>query len=258
MYFKFGLILLIFITTLFSPFAINAMDVSQAISFYGGVAPELGGSCYSYLQDNAFGTPGVIDSYPNGINGINKLQTGYSTSNISKLLGLTAGISLKIIFQEYFALKVGANYFNSVWGGKGTTVFYDGTNDRLLQCEYSIEGFDIPVTAGISIPFYRDIRISITGGFAYAFGTYKNYFESESQFIYKGRFKGTAFPLVVNCEGEYFVNERIAVTSSLSYYYGKTKSIKDYKQSDLNTDYAPIDFSGYRYVIGLSYYFKTK
>jgi len=258
MYFKIAVIICICIIILLSPFAINAMEVKQSISFYGGIAPELGGSCYSYLQDNTFGTPNVIDNYPNGINGINKLKTGYNTSNVSKLVGLTSGISWKLIVYEFFAFKVSANYFNSVWGGKGTVVFNDGTNDRELKCEYAIEGFDIPVTAGISIPFYNAIRISLTGGFAYAHGTYKNRFESESLFIYKGRFKGNAFPLVVNCEGEYFVNNSFAIMSSLSYYHGKTKSIKDYKQSDLNTDYAPIDFSGYRYVIGISYYFNNK
>ncbi len=230
------------------PVSSMASTFNQAISVYAGYIPSLGGNLYSYEQENTFGSA-------TGIDGINKLQTGFSTSTINRLLGATAGATFKIVMYDFFTARIGANYFKSVWGGKGKTVYNDGA-DRLLECSYSFDGFDIPVTVGIIIPFYKDMKITFSCGIAYAWGRYKNKFESDAPLTYKGQFKGVAYPLVINTEGEYFINEKVAVSTSLSYYRGTTNVIKDSKQGDGNTDYAPIDFSGYRFLLGISYYFK--
>ncbi|MCX8125283.1 MAG: hypothetical protein N3F66_14130 [Spirochaetes bacterium] len=222
---------------------------NQAISLYAGYIPSLGGNLYSYEQEHTFGSA-------TGIDGINKSQTGFSTAPIHRLMGATVGATFKVVMYDFFTARIGINYFKSVWGGKGKTVYNDGGTNRLLECNYNFDGFDIPLTLGIVIPFYKDMKITFSCGVAYAWGRYKNKFESDAPLSYKGHFKGTAYPLVINTEGEYFINEKFALTTSLTYYKGTTEIIKDSKKGDGNTDYAPIDFSGYRFLLGVSYYFK--
>lgn len=226
----------------------QASPFNQALSLYAGYMPSLGGNLYSYEQENTFDST-------TGIDGINKSQTGFSTAPINRLLGATAGATFKLVMYDFFTARVGANYFKSVWGGKGKTVYNDGA-DRLLECNYSFDGFDIPVTVGIIIPFYKDMKITFSCGVAYAWGRYKNKFESDAPLAYKGVFKGITYPLVINTEGEYFINEKFAISTTLAYYRGTTTVIQDSNKGDGNTDYAPIDFSGYRFLLGVSYYFK--
>ncbi|MGQ9842847.1 MAG: hypothetical protein ACUVRK_04705 [Spirochaetota bacterium] len=225
-----------------------ASPFNQALSLYAGYIPSLGGNLYSYEQENTFDSA-------TGIDGINKSQTGFSTAPINRLLGATAGVTFKLVMYDFFTARVGANYFKNVWGGKGKTVYNDGA-DRLLECSYSFDGFDIPVTVGIIIPFYKDMKITFSCGVAYAWGRYKNKFDSDAPLAYKGAFKGSTYPLVINTEGEYFINEKFAICTTLAYYRGTTTVIKDSKTKDGNTDYAPVDFSGYRFLLGVSYYFK--
>lgn len=230
------------------PASSPASPFNQALSLYAGYMPSLGGNLYSYEQENTFDSA-------TGIDGINKSQTGFSTAPINRLLGATAGATFKLVMYDFFTARVGANYFKSVWGGKGKTVYNDGA-DRLLECNYSFDGFDIPVTVGIIIPFYKDMKITFSCGVAYTWGRYKNKFESDAPLAYKGAFKGSTYPLVINTEGEYFINEKFAISTTLAYYRGTTTVIKDSNKGDGNTDYAPIDFSGYRFLLGVSYYFK--
>ncbi|MGB4270186.1 MAG: hypothetical protein WBK20_13540 [Spirochaetota bacterium] len=227
----------------------QASPFNQAISLYAGYIPSLGDNLYSYEQENTFGSA-------TGIDGINKSQTGFSTATIHRLIGATAGLTFKVVMYDFFTARIGAHYFKSVWGGKGKTVYDDGGTDRLLECNYSFDGFDIPLTLGIVIPFYKDMKITFSCGIAYAWGRYKNKFESDAPLSYKGQFKGSAYPLVINTEGEYFINEKYALTTSLVYYRGTTEVIKDSRKGDGNTDFAPVDFSGYRFMFGISYYFK--
>jgi len=243
------LILLCCCAIVLVPASLPASPFNQAISLYAGYMPSLGGNLYSYEQENTFGSA-------TGIDGINKSLTGFSTAPINRLLGATTGVTFKLVMYDFFTARVGANYFKSVWGGKGKTVYNDGGTDTLLECNYSFDGFDIPVTVGIIIPFYKDMKITFSCGVAYAWGRYKNKFESDAPLAYKGEFKGSAYPLVINTEGEYFVNEKFAISTSLAYYRGTTTVIKDSKKGDGSTDYAPIDFSGYRFILGVSYYFK--
>ncbi len=223
-----------------------ASPFNQAISLYAGYIPSLGGNLYSYKQENSFGSA-------TGVDGINKSQTGFSTSQIHRLIGATGGINFKVVMYDFFAVRIGANYFKNVWGGKGKTVYNDAGTDTLLECKYSFDGFDVPLTFGIVIPFYKDMKITFSCGVAYAWGRYKNRFQSDAPLDYNGKFKGTAYPLVINTEGEYFINDKFAVSTSLVYYKGTTQVIKDSKKGDGSTDYAPIDFSGYRFLLGVSY-----
>ncbi len=248
MYYKL-LILLCCCAIVTVPISSPAVPFNQAISLYAGYIPSVGGNLYSYQQDNTFGSA-------TGIDGINKSLPGFSTATIHRLLGATAGINFKLVISDFFTARVGANYFKNVWGGKGKTVYNDAGTDRLLECNYSFDGFDIPVTFGIIIPFYKDMKITFSCGVAYAWGRYKNKFESDAPLSYKGAFKGSAYPLVINTEGEYFVNDKFAISTSLMYYRGTTNVIKDSKTGDGSIDYAPIDFSGYRFLLGVSYYFK--
>jgi hypothetical protein len=248
MYYKLRKILFMAAIAL-APIAVYASPFNQAISFYAGYIPSLGDNLYSYEQQNTFGST-------NGVDGINKSLSGFNTSQIHRLIGATAGINLKIVMYDFFALRIGANYFKNVWGGEGKTVYDDGGTTRLLECTYRYDGFDIPVTFGIVIPFYKDMKITFSCGIAYAWGRYRNKFESDAPLLYRGEFKGHDYPLVLNVEGEYFIDEKVALATSLSYYRGTTTVIKDSKQGDGNTDYAPLDFTGYRFLLGISYYFK--
>ncbi len=239
------------ILAIFIPAALTAAPVNGALTLHGGMMPSLGGNLNSYSQTSA-----PINS-TNGIDTINNSASGFDTSPVDRLLGASVGITFKVTFYDYFHMRIGGNYFKSVYGGTGKTVYDDG-GDRILKCEYAMWGYDIPVTVGLTIPFWKDMKISFSTGLAYAYGVYTNKFESDAPLEYEGEFKGWALPLVIHLEGEYFLTRQLALFTSLSYYNGSTNVLADRKQDDdaANKDYASIDFTGYRYNLGISYYFK--
>lgn len=249
---KISLIIFIFI----SGMRIAAAEtVSVSGGIYGSFMQSMGGNLQSYNQENYFGSS-------SGIDGINRSMDGYSTSNIERLTGVFAGLDVKAIFFDYYMLRVGANYGMSMTGGKGKTVYYNGAYYN-LKCEYSLKQYDFPVTLGLSIPFWKDSRISVSCGTAFARATYENKFESDStsapfsltQNTIKGKFTGWAFPLVVLIQGDFFIMPEVSLISTISYYRGRTKVIKDSSDKDGNVDYASIDFTGYRFSLGVSYFF---
>ncbi|MFH0976324.1 MAG: hypothetical protein V1874_11135 [Spirochaetota bacterium] len=237
---------------------ISAETVSVSGGFYAAYMPSMGGNLGSYTQETYFNSN-------SGIDGINRSMDGYSTSNIDRLTGVFAGFDVKAIFHDYYLIRVGANYGMSIMGGKGKTIYNDGTYHN-LECEYSLKQYDFPVTVGLSIPFWKDARISLSCGTAFARATYENKFESDStaapfsatQSAIKGKFTGWAFPLVVIIQGDYFLKQEVALTTTIAYYKGSTKVIKDSKDNDGNIDFASIDFTGYRFNLGVSYYFYSK
>ncbi len=237
---------------------LSAEKVSVSGGFYGSYMSSMGGNLASNTQETYFNSN-------SGIDGINKSADGISTSNIERLTGVFAGLDVKAVFLDYYLLRVGANYGMSVYGGKGKTIYNDGT-DHSLKCEYSLKQYDFPVTLGLSIPFWKDSRISVSCGTAFAWASYENKFESDSaaapfsatQDTIKGKFTGWAFPLVVLIQGDIFVMPDVSLTSTISYYKGRTKVIKDSKDSDGDVDFASIDFTGYRFSLGVSYYFFSK
>jgi hypothetical protein len=236
---------------------LSAEKVSVSGGFYGSYMSSMGGNLSSSTQEIYF------DSN-SGIYSINKSMDGTDTSNIDRLTGAFAGFDIRAIFLDYYLLRIGANYGMNVLGGKGKTIINAGAN--YLKCEYSLKQFDIPVTLGLSIPFWKDSRISVSCGTAFAWASYENKFESDSvaapfsatQDTIKGKFTGWAFPLVVLIQGDLFVMPDVSLTSTISYYKGRTKVIKDSKDSDGDVDFASIDFTGYRFSLGVSYYFFSK
>lgn len=252
---KIFLITLIFLSAIIVPIHSDTISVSSGL--YLGYMPSMGGNLDSYTQQTYFNTN-------SGVDGINKSMSGYNTSNIDRLTGAFGGVEIKAIFYDYYLLRVGANYGMSVMGGKGKTVYNDGTTHS-LKCEYTFREYDFPVTIGLSVPIWKDSRISLSCGTAFASAKYENKFESDSlaapfaaQRKIKGSFSGWALPLVVIIQGDYFVSPEVALTSTISYYKGATKVIKDSSDDDGNVDFASIDFTGYRFSLGVSYYFYSK
>lgn len=229
---------------------LSGFTMSYSISLYGGVMPGMGGNLNSLKQEDLFSTD-------TGIDGINRSSSGYSTSAIYRLLGVSGGLDFRAIFFDYLCLRLGANYNQSVWGGKGTTLYDDSGTLTEIKCKYSLMTIDAPLTAGLSIPFWKDVKITFGCGVAFGYGQYKNKFETAA-FTYKGHFEGWTFPLVLILEGDYFLTNNIAIYTSLFYYNGSTGILKDKTTSDSSVDYASISFSGYRFSLGFSLFFYTK
>ena len=226
---------------------LRGWGASYAAGAYGGFAPSLGGDLHTAQYYSEFQSH-------NGIDGMNRSMEGYDTGRIDRILGVTCGMLFKTIFYDYYQVRIAMNYTWGYFGGSGKTVFDDGGTTRLLDCEYSFWEADIPVTFGISIPFWKDIRIAFSCGLAYAYADYSYRFESSTGQQWKGSFAGWGLPLVIILEGEYFVTENVAASTSLVYYKGSTKVLKDGSDAG-GTDFARIDFSGYRYSLGVTYYF---
>lgn len=238
---------------LLAGFPLFAEKLTFSAGVNAGFMPSMGGNLDSLSQELYYDSS-------SGVDGINRKMDGYSTSEIDRLTGAFFGFDFNVFFFDYFIVRTGFNYGMSVYGGKGKTVFYSPLPDDdyfLLKCEYTFRQFDVPLTAGVCIPFWQDAKISIACGAAYANAKYENKFKSEDTavpFERKGRFKGWGIPLVVQIQGDYFIAEKVALTTSISYYRGESKLIKDSSKNDGDTDFASIDFSGYRFNLGVSYY----
>ncbi|MBN2039562.1 MAG: hypothetical protein JW864_05945 [Spirochaetes bacterium] len=234
---------------------------AEKLTFSAGInasfMPSMGGSLATHSQESYYQSS-------SGVDGINRRMDGYKTSDIERLTGACFGFDFNILFYDYFLLRTGFNYGRNVCGGKGKTVFYSPAPDDdyfILECEYSYRQYDIPLTAGVCIPFWNDAKISVSCGAAYANALYKNKFESEDTavpFERKGKFSGWGIPLVVMIQGDYFVNEKIALTTKISYYRGRSRLKKDKSDDDGDTDFATLDFTGYKFNLGVSYYIFLK
>lgn len=244
---------------------LNAAAMNYGFGIYGGFYPSMGGSLDSYVQQEYLNSS-------NGIDGMNMKRSGETTSSIDHIVGAVAGIEFKAILFDYYLIRTAFNYSMGVSGGKGSTFYTpDNTNYYKMICEYTVFMYDIPLTVGILIPFWKDMKISLSCGVAYAYASYENEFSSSETtpaFKRKGNFKGRGLPLVIVAEAEYFITEKISIISVLSYYNGSTNLIKDSRDSDTDgldvdsdgqpdgvVDYATIDFTGYRFSLGFSFYF---
>jgi hypothetical protein len=228
------------------PAAAAGVDLSTGAYF--GIIPSMGGNLGSLMQESIYGSPG-------GIDGIQRSADGFDTDRIDRLLGITGGIKVRAFFAEYFAARVAGNYSRSVYGGKGKTVYFS-TAVESLECSYELTIIDIPLTVGLAIPFWKDMKISFTGGMAFAYGDYRNSFLSASARS-RGKFTGWGYPLVIMLEGDYYLTSKLSINAFLSYYRGTTRTLKDgYRaDNDFTTDFAEIDFTGYRFGFGVSYFF---
>lgn len=223
---------------------------SLSVGAQAGFMPSLGGNLHSSSQES-------FDSH-SGIDGINKSLDGYDTSTINRLLGASGGIEFRAIFRDYFFARLAGNFTMAVWGGKGKTVYDDAGTPDPLECRYSMYVIDVPLTAGLAVPFWKDVRIAFSVGAAFAYGNYKNSFRPESGGDIKGKFRGYGFPLVLLVEGDYFLSEKVSITASLAYYKGSTDIRKDRYRTDGDIDFARIDFTGYRFGMGASWHFYSR
>ena len=237
-----------------------ATKINYSIGFFGGIAPSMGGNLSSYIQDEQFNSE-------TGIDGMTRAMNGYSTTNnINRLLGASLGIAIKAIFYEFYLVRVAGSYCQSIQGGTGKTIFFstDYANYYPLECKYTFNEYDIPLTLGLSIPFWKDVKIHFSCGIAFSYASYENNFTSSTYpdpFERKGSFTGWAFPLVSVIEGEYFISHKFALSTNISYFWGSTEVLKDSQKRDTNglggdgaVDFARIDFTGYRLSFGISYY----
>ena len=254
---KVNMIKKIFITSLLlllTQLPLHAKTANYSIGACAGFAPSLGGNLESLTQQQYFSSDG-------GIDGMNRSMEGEDTKNINRLLGITGGLEFKTIIQNFYLIRLGTNFSNGITGGKGKTVFHDdGYADYYtLKCKYSFYEIDVPLTLGLAIPFWKDMMFSLSCGVAYSYAKYKNEFVSEDAypdaFELKGEFKGWGFPLVVIIQGEYFFFTNASLTSTISYYNGATEVLKDSYDKDGDVDFARINFTGYRFTFGISYYF---
>lgn len=232
--------------------------MNYSIGFQGGFMPSYGGKLKSYVQEDFFQSK-------SGIDGINRSMNGYDTNHINRLFATFGGVDIKTTIYDYYVATVSYIYYQTIYGGKGKTVFTtDNTNYYLLECEYTYKAFDIPVTLGLCIPFWKDIKISLNCGIVFANVEYKNKFKSDTYtdpFERKGEFKGWVFPVVMLVQGEYIVSSNISLTSSLSYYHGSTGLLTDNYKNDTAglggngaVDFAAINHTGYRFSFGILYY----
>jgi hypothetical protein len=237
-----------------TPLAAATMNYAAGFSF--GFTPSFGGNLHSSTQESAFQSR-------NGLDGMNRELSGHDTTEIKRLFGVSGGLEFKAILFDYFLMRLGGNYTMSIYGGSGKTVFLPNgaAPETDVTCSYCMWSYDIPLTVGLIIPFWKDVKLSFSCGLAFAYGGYDNQFKG-STFDMKGSFTGWALPLVILVQGEYFLGERLALNTSLAYYKGATETIRDGKRTDTmgaltagEVDFARIDFTGYRFSIGLSYYF---
>ena len=218
-----------------------ASTFDTSISVNLGIIPNMGNNLSSYYQKNDL-------NIENGIYGINRSKSGLTTSTIKPLTGTFIGTELKGTAFDYLILSIGINYGQSILTGSGTSL---DNSDNIMSVSYSMWLIDIPITAGISISFWEDTKVSFQSGIAFSYGNYKNSFTS-STVNQNGSFKGLGTPIITKITGEYYISKNITISSSLSRYKGATQVLKN------NNDYAKIDFSGYRFSFGASYYFKTE
>ncbi len=236
---KIKIIISVLILLLLRPPGANADYPEIGFGIYTGLAPAMGGSMNTYIQEMTLGVESGIDS-------INREMAGRDTEEIERLLGVVGGFEGKVIVLNYLMIRVGANYLKSFYGGKGKTL---DPADDVVAVKYSMWACDFPLTVGVSIPFWKDIRISLSGGIAYAYGSQSSSFKSAT-LNQSTSVTGWALPLVFILAGDHYLTNTLSLTSTISYYKGVSRV-----KSDSGPDYARVDFSGYRWTLGFSFYF---
>ena len=216
----------------------HAIDTDVSLGAHFGLAPSLGGDLHSRFQETVLGVS-------NGIDGINRSMPGIKTDKAERLLGAYGGIDLKAVFIKYLMIRLQANFTMNMIGGTGSSL---DLSENKLRVRYTMWAVDIPFCLGASVPLGRSVRISLCGGVAFAYGNYSNSFKS-STVSSSAEFEGWTFPWVIMLSGEYFFRKDIAIISSVVYYHGATDTIKS------GSDFAQIDFTGFRWNIGFSYHF---
>jgi len=233
------LLLIILVSAINSENTVYAIPVDLSVGGYAGYIPCMGGDLHSRIQETSMGSA-------NGVYGINRSQDGKKKKKIYPLTGFNAGADFRAIFYDFILLKLGLNYTLSFTGGEGKTL---DLSENITSVKYSMWYVDVPLCLGIVLPFWKNAAVSVAAGFSFAYGVYSNKFQSATPLNSSGTFENWTFPVVIILNGEYFFTDHISINSSISFY----KGITDVSKS--GTDYARIDFSGYRWTIGASYHF---
>jgi hypothetical protein len=236
---KIKIIITVMILLLLRPLIADAAYPETGVGFYTGLAPAMGGSMNTYVQNTTLGVGSGIDS-------INREMSGRDTEEIDRLLGVVGGFEGKVIVLNYFMIRLGANYIKSFIGGTGKTL---DLSDELVTVKYSMWACDFPLTVGLSLPFWKDVRISLSGGIAYAYGSQSSSFKSVT-LDQSTSVKGWAIPLVFIMAGEHYLTNTLSLTSTISYYKGASRV-----KGDNGSDYGRVDFTGYRWTIGCFFSF---
>ena len=229
----------IFLLSMGQLFGANT-SFDTGVAIYGGFAPTFGGNLTTTFQQDTL-------NLPNGILSINRTKTGETSAPIAPLLGGTAGIEFWGITRDFIIISCGANFTYGIMGGSGNSL---DNSENTMSVKYSLWTVDIPLTVGITIPFWDDIRISFKSGIAIAYGKYSNVFKS-SIINSSSNFTGYGAPVVTSLAGDYLFYHNFSLYMSITHYSGSTKIIKD------EADYASINFSGYRIYVGTSFRFKS-
>jgi opacity protein-like surface antigen len=228
-----------YILTLIILFCTAASFAAQiSLSSRLGFSPAVGGSMSSRWQTEN------LDA-PDGINSINRSQSGVKVSTIEVPAGAIAGADLRVI-KDFIYYRVGIEYVYMVSGGKGKTI--DPATSEIVEVTYNQWSVDVPLTIGISILFWGESRIYLGVGAAFAYGTYSNSFKSAS-LDHSASFTGYAIPLAAEVGCEYMLNENVSAGCDIKYIHGKSQVIED------GTDYARIDFSGFHITASAAYHF---
>lgn len=228
-----------YILTLITLFCTAVSFAAQiSLSSRLGYSPAVGGSMSSGWQTEN------LDA-PDGINSINRSQSGVNVSTVEVPTGAIAGADLRII-KDFIYYRAGIEYVYMVSGGKGETI--DPATSEIVEVTYNQWSVDVPLTIGISILFWGESRIYLGAGAAFAYGTYSNSFKSAS-LDHSASFTGYAIPLVAEVGCEYMLNENVSAGCDIKYIHGKSRIIED------GTDYTRIDFSGFHITASAAYHF---
>jgi hypothetical protein len=233
-------IIRITIITFFLTGALPLNSAEFASSIRIGFAPETGGSMHSGWQLEEL-------EVEQGIYDINRSRDGIPLSTIEAPLGFTAAFDLRLILDKLY-FKAGAGYNRVIAGGKGTTL--DDSATDVVKVKYKQWSVDFPLTAGVTLLFWGESRISLGGGFAFAYGNYSNSFKSDIPALnHSAAFTSYALPIVAELSGEVFISSGTSLICSINHYYGRSKIVND------GSDYARVDFSGTRFTAGVVKYF---
>jgi opacity protein-like surface antigen len=213
---------------------------SVSIIFKGGFAPEIGGSMHTGWQAEH------LDVY-DGINDINRSKSGIKVSTIEKPVGAVAGAEARYTGDTLY-FKTGADIVYSCAGGSGSTINDFGSGDEKVDVDYSLWFYYVPVTAGIVIDYWDEVRIFAGGGAAYAYGTFSSSFKSDS-IEYDASFSGYGIPLVAELGCEYILTDNAALFCGITYLYGRSSIIEN------GNDYTRIDFTSLSFTAGLIFFY---
>jgi len=213
---------------------------SVSLIIKGGFAPEIGGSMHTGWQAEH------LDVY-DGINDINRSKSGISVSTIEKPVGAVAGAEARYTDDNIY-FKSGIDIVYSCAGGSGSTINDFGAGDEKVDVDYSLWFYYVPVTAGIVIDYWDEVRIYAGGGAAYASGTFSSSFKSDS-IEHEASFSGYGLPLVAELGCEYIVAENAALCCGITYLRGRSSVIEN------GTDYARIDFTCFSFTAGILFFY---